>query len=105
MKKHNLFKVVAITILLFVVLSWIIPTGTYSADAGFATATRSQVGIYELLTYFSTSISYFGFIAFFIVSVGAFYAVAELTGAYREVLDRLVKRVKGHEGLFLATIM
>ncbi len=105
MKKHNLFKVVAITILLFVVLSWIIPTGTYSADAGFATAARSQVGIYELLTYFSTSISFFGFIAFFIVSVGAFYAVAELTGAYREVLDRLVKRVKGHEGLFLATIM
>lgn len=105
MKKHNLFKVITITILLFVVLSWIIPTASYSAESGFATAARSQVGINELLTYFSTSVGYFGFIALFVLTVGGFYAVAELTGAYREVLDRLVKTVKGHENLFLATIM
>ena len=105
MKKHNLFKVVTITILLFVVLSWIIPTASYDMTSGFASGDLSQVGLYELLSYFSTSIQYFGFIALFIVTVGGFYAVAELTGAYREVLDRLVSKVKGHENLFLATLM
>ena len=45
MKKHNLFKVVGITILVTVLLTWILPT-TYYQYSLVSDGTRSQVGLF-----------------------------------------------------------
>ncbi len=105
MKKHNLIKVVAITILVFVLLSWIFPTASYSSTQGLVEAERVQVGFYELFNYPSLAMSYFGYIFVFVLMIGAFYEILSKTGAYRELVDRLVKQFKGRESLFLATTM
>ena len=95
MKKHNLIKVVAITILVFVLLSWIFPTASYSSTQGLVEAERVQVGFYELFSYPSLAMSYFGYIFVFVLMIGAFYEILSKTGAYRELVDRLVKQFKG----------
>ena len=105
MKKHNLIKVVAITILVFVLLSWIFPTASYSSTQGLVEAERVQVGFYELFNYPSLAMSYFGYIFVFVLMIGAFYEILSKTGAYRELVDRLVKQFKGRESLFLDTTM
>ena len=68
MKKHNTVKVVLIVILLFLLLSWILPAAYYSSS--YVEQGRVQMGLFDLVNYPFTSLSYFGYIALFIILVG-----------------------------------
>ena len=103
MKKHNAFKVVGITLLLFALLTWILPCATYQTE--YTEVGRYQVGLFDLLSYQSTVLGYFGYVALFILVVGGFYGVLYKTGAYRNMLDSLVKKFKGKEVICLVVIM
>ena len=73
MKKHNTSKVVLITMLVFLLLSWILPAAYYSGE--YVDQGRVQMGLFDLFSYPLTSWSYFGYLALFIVLVGGFYGV------------------------------
>ena len=45
MKKHNLFKIISIAILVFIVLSWIVPTGSVSGTEITKASELTRVGI------------------------------------------------------------
>lgn len=104
MKKHNLFKVVGISILVVVLLTWILPT-TYYSYGLVSDGTRSQVGLFDLLNYPTVSLSYFGNIAIYILTIGGFYGVLHKIGAYRSLLDKIAKKLKGKEKIVLSIIM
>ena len=104
MKKHNLFKVVGISILVVVLLTWILPT-TYYSYGLVSDGTRSQVGLFDLLNYPKVSLSYFGNIAIYILTIGGFYGVLHKIGAYRSLLDKIAKKLKGKEKIVLSIIM
>ena len=55
MKKHNTFKVVLITILVLVLLTWILPAAYYSGS--YIDQGRVQMGIFDLFNYPVTAIS------------------------------------------------
>ena len=103
MKKHNALKVVGITLLLFALLTWILPCATYQTE--YTEVGRYQVGLFDLLSYQSTVLGYFGYVALFVLVVGGFYGVLYKTGAYRNMLDGLVKKFKGKEAICLIVIM
>ena len=103
MKKHNTLKVVIITLLLFALLTWILPCATYQTE--YTELGRYQVGLFDILSYQSTVLGYFGYVALFVLVVGGFYGVLYKTGAYRRVLDTLVKKFKGKEVICLVVIM
>ena len=103
MKKHNTLKVVIITLLLFALLTWILPCATYQTE--YTDLGRYQVGLFDILSYQSTVLGYFGYVALFVLVVGGFYGVLYKTGAYRRVLDSLVKKFKGKEVICLVVIM
>ena len=103
MKKHNTLKVVIITLLLFALLTWILPCATYQTE--YQDIGRYQVGLFDILSYQSTVFGYFGYVALFILVVGGFYGVLYKTGAYRRMLDSLVKKFKGKEAICLIIIM
>ena len=103
MKKHNTLKVVIITLLLFALLTWILPCATYQTE--YTELGRYQVGIFDILSYQSTVLGYFGYVALFILVVGGFYGVLYKTEAYRRMLDSLVKKFKGKEAVCLVIIM
>lgn len=98
MKKYNTLFVVIFTILLLVLLTWILPI-TY-LNGQFVTDARSQIGLMNLFTYPSYIIYNFIYIFMYVLLVGAFYAVLNKTSAYRQILDGLVKFLKGKEIIF-----
>src|SRR5699024_788555 len=101
--KHNTFKVVLITILVLVLLTWILPAAYYSGS--YIDQGRVQMGIFDLFNYPVTSISYFGYIAIYVLVVGGFYGVLNKIGAYRTMLDKLVSKFKGKEVVVLSIMM
>lgn len=97
--KRNLLKAIGISFLIYVILSWVIPVGTYSGK--LSTSGIDPVGLGDL---FGTPIS--AFITFILYGVviaimGGFYGVAEKTGAYDKVVDRMVNRFENKGNLFL----
>ncbi len=102
MKKHNIVKVVLITILVFLLLSWIFPAAYYSGK--YIDQGRVQMGLSELFNYPMTTVSYFGHYAIFIILVGGFYGILYKIPAYRTFLDKVASKFEGKEKVFLAIV-
>ncbi len=100
MKKHNVSKVVLITILVFLLLTWILPAAYYSGE--YVDQGRVQMGLFDLFSYPLTALSYFGYIALFFILVGGFYGVLYKIPAYRSFLDKIVEKAKGKEKFVLS---
>ena len=104
MKKHNIFKVVLITLLVMVLLTWLFPVGTISTT-GYSEQGRAQIGLFDLVNNTLAALSYFGNIVIYILIVGGFYGILSKIPAYRVVLDKLVTKFKGKEKVVLSIIM
>lgn len=103
MKKHNTLKVVLITLLAFLVCSWIFTAAYYSG--GYVDQGRIQMGLFDIFSYPVTALSYFGYISLYVLAIGMFYGVLNKISAYRVLIDKLAKSFKGKEKIALATIM
>lgn len=102
MKKHNTVKVVLITMLVFMILSWIFPAAYFSSE--YVEQGRVQMGLFDLFNYPLTALSYFGYIALFIVMVGGFYGILYKIPAYRTFLDKIATKLKG-KGMFTLSVI
>ena len=103
MKKHNTIKVVLIAVAVFLLLSWIIPAAVYSN--GVVDQGRVQMGLFDIVNYPVTVLSYFGYIAMYILAIGAFYGVLNKIPAYRTFLENVAHIFKGTEKFGLIIIM
>ena len=103
MKKHNIIKVVLITMLVFLLLSWILPAAYYSGQ--YVDQGRVQMGLFDLFNYPLTALSYFGYIGLFFILVGGFYGILYKIPAYRVFLERIVRIFKGKEKIALSIIV
>ena len=85
MKKHSLFKFMAIITLVVLVLTYFIPArGGEVSYLSFGDVVTNNIQAYY----------YFFDTAVFMLVVGAFYGVLNKTGAYKKLLDNIVKKVK-----------
>ena len=103
MKKHNTIKVVLITMLVFLVLSWILPAAYYSGE--YIDQGRVQMGLFDLFNYPLTAVAYFGYIAFYLILVGGFYGILYKIPAYRTFLDKFAGAMKGRESIWLSVMV
>lgn len=103
MKKHSLLKTIGIAFLVAVVLSWIIPTGSFSSST-FTSGETSPVGIINLFRLPVMTIQ--TFIQYFIVllAIGGFYGVINKTGVYSNIVKNIAKKWKGKEKVALIVI-
>ena len=102
MKRHNLFKVVMITIFVAVLLSWLFPVTYLSSNSGqLVEEARDQVGAFDLMTYLGVAIQYFSYVAIYILAIGGFYGLVFKLPAYRNLIDKMVKVFDGKEWLFI----
>ncbi len=99
MKKHNLLKILLLSSIGVLLLTWLLPI-TYYND-GITTAAREPAGLFDFFGYPVQALYYFGQVIVFILAVGGFYGVLAKTGAYRNILDKIVKGFKGKESIFL----
>ena len=103
MKKHNTIKVVLITMLVFLLLSWILPAAYYSGQ--YVDQGRVQMGLFDLFNYPITSLSYFGYIGLFFILVGGFYGILYKIPGYRLFLERIAKIFEGKEKIALSIMV
>ena len=106
MKKHNLFKIVMIAILVSVLLTWILPVVSYNSTYGLVEdGSKDQVGMFNLMSYVGIAIQYFSYIGIYVLVSGGLYGVLHFIPAYRNLIDKIVKSFKDKEWIFIALIM
>lgn len=103
MKKHNILKTVLLSVLVAVICTWVFPSASFQSQLSIGD--RTQLGIFDLYSYFIEVIRYFPYVIFMVLSTGMFYGVAYQIPAYRVMLDKLVKLFSGKESIFLAVVM
>lgn len=103
MKKHSLFKMIAIFVAVAVILSWIFPITYYGYS--YTEEAVSPVGIFELFSSWSTLFNFFGIVVFYILTVGGFYGILYKIDGYRNLLNKIVAKFKGKENIFLIFVM
>lgn len=101
MKKYNLFKVLAITVVVAWLLTLFIP-GSYADYSGkITTGSIAGVGVWTLLSNLSISISYFNGIAVFLIAIACFYAVMSKIEAYNTFVKKVASIFKEKQGLLV----
>ncbi len=103
MKKHNLFKIILITLGIIALLTWIIPVSDYG-ESGLILGERIPAGIWSLFQYVIMTLQYMASPIIFILIVGGFYGVLNKTGVYNKLIDMVVTRFKGREKVLLIAI-
>lgn len=101
MKKNGLFKILFILIIAIVLLSWFVPGGYYSGE--FVSAGYARLGFFDFCQYLVLPFfqSMFLEVLIFLLSVGAFYAVLGNTGTYRNMLEKIAKKIGKKGNWFL----
>ena len=98
--KYGLLKVLGISFLVFAILSWIIPAGSYSSST-YTASTTSPVGLYGL---FIDPLYSFGIFVQYIVvflAIGGLYGILNKTGVYSKLVDEISNKFKSKKTLFL----
>lgn len=103
LRDKSVLKIVLLTVLALMLMTWILPAAYYSEQ--YIDQGRVQMGLFDLVNYPVTALSYFGYIAFFVLAIGGFYGILNKIPAYRTFLDNFVGRVQGHEVRFFVVIM
>ncbi len=99
MKKYNTLFVVAITILVFILLTWIFPITYLSGE--LVSGERAQAGIFNLFSYPIFTFYNFIYVFVYLLGIGGIYGLLNKTGAYRRILEKVSNHVKGREILVL----
>ena len=92
MNKKKLFNTILITLLIFVGLTWIIKTGSYT-EGTYTEGSLEPLGIFDIfyipLQAFQTYVQY----GLYLLVVGGFYGILKKTGAYKTLIFVLVKSI------------
>jgi len=103
MKKHNILKVLLITIVAVAICSWIFPSAQFTDT--LVEGERIQAGLFDLFAYPGIALQYFGSILLFVLTCGIFYGVAYRIPAYHQLVERIVDGFQGMEHFFLSAII
>ena len=98
--KRNLLKVIGISFLIFVILSWIIPVGTYTSGK-LSTSGIEPVGLGDLFNKPISAVVTFALYGVVFAVIGGFYGVAEKTGALEKIVGKMSKKFERKENKFL----
>lgn len=96
-KENDLVKFVSLAIFLTIILTWIIPGGSYTGTEFVKNEELVRTGLAELSLSGVYAISFFLQQIIFVLVIGAFYGVISITNGYRELVIRCAKFIKGKE--------
>lgn len=106
MKKNSTFKVLGITFLIVVLLSWVIPAGYYSNGSFTSLKDTLAIGLYDLIRVPVLSIATFIQYGILFLAIGGFYGVLNKTSIYSGIVSNIVKKFeKGRNKFLIFTII
>ena len=98
--KYSLFKVLSITILVAVVLTWLIPAGQYDGTQ-FTTTEIVRTGFNELFLGVFYGANYYLVQIMFLLALGVFYGVISKTKGYQAMVGKIANMWKGKQKVFV----
>jgi len=101
MKKNDLLKVLGISFLVVLLLSWVIPAGVYSSGAYQALGSTAPIGLYDIFRTPLITIATFIQYGLLFLVIGGFYGVLNKTESYSKLIDKIVKKVNKKVFLFI----
>lgn len=99
-EKHDLAKIIMLFILVTVVLSWIIPYGSFSGTE-FSSTGLGRQGLVDILLAGVYSPNFFLQQILFVAFIGIFYAIVTKTNGYKGLINSIAKKFKGKEKAFV----
>ena len=103
MKKYNLLKVIGITILVAWLMTFFIPGSQMDYSNNIVKGEIAPVGIWNLLSNVSVSLSYFSNIAIFLVAIAIFYGILSSVEAYNNFVTKTAEKFHNKLGLLVTT--
>lgn len=100
MKKYDLLKVLGITFLIVMLLSWVIPVGVYS-NGTFQSLSTAPIGIFDLFKIPAITAITFIHYGLILLAIGAFYGVLNKTGVYSKIVENIVSKNNKSKSRFL----
>ena len=102
MKKNTLLKTLAIVFLVYVLLTWFIPTGYFSSGS-YVKDAITPIGLFDIIRYpiITLTSSVFILTALVILLIGGFYGVLNKTGVYQRLIEGIAKKFSKKETTFL----
>lgn len=100
MKKYNLLKVLGITFLIAVLLTWVIPAGQFT-EGVFTLKSPVPLGIIDLFRTPLNTFANFIHYAMTFLAIGGLYGVMNKTGVYSIIVDKIVKKFKDKKQTFV----
>lgn len=96
MKKNDLIKVIGISFLIFVGLSWFIPAGSYS-NGVFTAGELAPIGIYDVVKIVLGIFGNYTIYGIIFLLIGGLYGVMNKTGVYSKMVESIAKKLAGKE--------
>ncbi|MBR6949468.1 MAG: hypothetical protein IKH54_04705 [Bacilli bacterium] len=103
MKKHNAIKVILVTTLICVILTWIFKAAYFQSE--FVDQGLVQMGLFDLFSYSLTSLSYFGYVALYMICVGGFYGILNKIPAYHKLVSGISNKMSKHSVVWLSVMI
>lgn len=103
MKGKSIFKVVLATIFVIAICTWIFPSTSFST--ALVEGERVQVGIFDLFSYPTVAITYFGYIAIYVLAIAIFYGICNKIPAYEATVEAIKNKFAGKEIVFLVSVI
>lgn len=103
MNKKKLLKTIMITLLVFVGLTWIIKSGTYSDAGVFSEGSLKPYGLFDIFQIPVQSFQTFSQYGVYILAIGVFYGILKKTGAYDNLVEVCSKKNK--EAFLVLTVI
>lgn len=102
-EKYDLIKILFLLILFVAILTWFIPSGSFSGTE-FVDSGLARIGIFDFFLTHFYAIYYFVLQILFIAVVGGFYGVLSKTKGYSALVNRISKAIKGRETIFIVIV-
>lgn len=100
MKKNSLLKVLGLVFIVFVILTWIIPTG-YFSGAEYVKNGLNPLGLFDLGYYPLISVSAFMQIGIVFLAIGGLYGVLNKSGVYSKIVRTTAEKWANKKTAFL----
>lgn len=100
MKKYDILKVLGISFLVLIVLSWIIPAGSYSSG-NYASSGTLPYGLFDFTRIPLIAVTNLIQYSIVLLVIGGLYGVLNKTGVYTNFVESIAKKFKGKEKNFL----
>lgn len=101
MKKYNVYKIISISVIITILLSFLIPSTTFDSYGNASTGNINPISLIDTFANGITSFSVFLSTFVFILCVGIFYGVLIKTGKYETVINNTAYKFKDKKSVFV----